>query len=140
MGTPATQRFTPVWKNSSVSSPGRSESQHGELPRPKADEAVRAHRLPVMAGIHKKVANHIAPKIKPLAKKQPNLAERMLDAKARDAIATRAAFEEQVKSLALWLRDAEAGRCEAEARASREEQRAREAEARLADAQRTVAE
>lgn len=138
--TPTTQGFSPGWKSSSVSSPGRSDSRHGELPRPKADEAVRAQRLPVMSGIHRKVANHMSPKIKPLAKKQPNLAERMLDAKAREAIATRAAYEEQVKSLALWLRDAEAGRCEAEARASREEQRARLAEARLAEAQRSVEE
>merc|ERR1712008_189153 len=53
--TPTTQGFSPVWKSSSVSSPGRSESQHGDLPRPKADEAVRAQRLPVMAGIHRKV-------------------------------------------------------------------------------------
>jgi len=138
--TPTTQGFSPGRKSSSVSSPGRSEGQNGDLPRPKSDEAVRAQRLPVMTGIHRKVASHISPKLKPVAKKEPNLAERMLDAKAREAIATQAAFEEQVKSLALWLRDAEAGRCEAEARASRLEQRAREAEARLADAQRSVVE
>jgi len=138
--TPTTQGFSPGWKSSSVGSPGRSEGQHSDLPRPKADEAVRAQRLPVMSGIHRKVASHITPKIKPLAKKQPNLAERMLDAKAKEAIATRAAYEEQAKSLAMWLRDAEAGRCEAEARAMRQEQRAREAEVRLADAQRSVAE